>query len=81
MEVLEKNRVSFEVDHIPCCHLGRFWKKNVDIEKMKKGLNGPHLSEKKKVMQCKSCELKSLCSRPRKDYIEVRIFKKGKILI
>ncbi len=79
MTYLEKKGINFEVDHIPCCHLGRFWQRNVDVWKMKNKVDGPHLREKKKTILCKDCKLASFCSGPRKDYLAVRAFKKGKI--
>ncbi|MHB0995658.1 MAG: radical SAM protein [Elusimicrobiales bacterium] len=58
-----------EVDHIPPCRLGRFWELNVDVEKMRKGLKGPHLSEKKRLPACRGCRFIKVCPGPRKDYI------------
>lgn len=60
-----------EVDHIPPCRLGEFYPLNVDIEKMRKGLKGPHLQEKKHVPACRSCRFLKLCPGPRKDYMAV----------
>lgn len=60
-----------EVDHIPPCRLGEFWRLNVDVEKMKKGLKGPHLLEKKRVAACRGCCYAKVCPGPRKDYIAV----------
>lgn len=78
---LEEKKINFEVDHIPCCHLGRFWQKNVDVEKIRRGISGPHLMEKAKTAACRGCELGRLCPGPRKDYVEARVFKKGKIVL
>ena len=69
--VCEKNGLHCEVDHIPPCFLGRHWAKSVDIAKMRAGTPGPHLSEKKKVPQCRGCRFFKLCPGPRKDYIAV----------
>ncbi|OGR65638.1 MAG: hypothetical protein A2X31_09370 [Elusimicrobia bacterium GWB2_63_22] len=60
-----------EVDHVPPCRLGEFWRLNVDIEKMRKGLKGPHLLEKKRVRACRGCRFFKVCPGPRKDYIAV----------
>jgi MoaA/NifB/PqqE/SkfB family radical SAM enzyme len=60
-----------EVDHIPPCFLGAYSRLNVDMVKMEKGLEGPHLEEKKKVQGCCGCGFSKLCPGPRKDYIAV----------
>lgn len=60
-----------EVDHIPPCRLGGYWRLNVDIEKMKKGLKGPHLDEKRRLPACRGCRFLPVCPGPRKDYIAV----------
>lgn len=60
-----------EIDHIPPCRLGKFWELNVDVEKMKKGLKGPHLREKARVPACRGCRFLKVCPGPRKDYIAV----------
>jgi len=66
-----KNDIHCEVDHVPPCRLGDFYRLNVDIEKMKKGLKGPHLQEKKHVPACRGCCFFKVCPGPRKDYIAV----------
>jgi len=63
--------IECDVDHIPPCFLGRHHAKNVDIAKMRAGIKGPHLSEKKKTAQCRGCGFFRLCPGPRKDYIAV----------
>ena len=60
-----------EVDHIPPCFLGGYSNLNVDMVKMRDGLKGPHLEEKKKVPACRGCGFAKLCPGPRKDYIAV----------
>jgi len=60
-----------EVDHIPPCFLGEYSALNVDMVKMRDGLKGPHLEEKKKVPACRGCSFAKLCPGPRKDYIAV----------
>jgi MoaA/NifB/PqqE/SkfB family radical SAM enzyme len=60
-----------EVDHIPPCFLGRFYRLNVDMVKMKEGAKGPHLLEKAHVPACRGCHFFRLCPGPRKDYIAV----------
>ncbi len=60
-----------EVDHIPPCFLGDYAALNVDMVKMRDGLKGPHLEEKKKVPGCRGCRFARLCPGPRKDYIAV----------
>lgn len=79
IEILESKKINFEIDHIPCCHLGRFWRFNVDVNKAIKGQDGPHKREKIHVKQCVGCELRKVCFGPRKDYLKIRKFKKGKI--
>lgn len=60
-----------DVDHIPLCFLGPHRARNVDIAKMRAGVKGPHLTEKKKTPACKGCGFSGLCPGPRKDYIAV----------
>ncbi|HAH31642.1 MAG TPA: hypothetical protein DCL44_04945 [Elusimicrobia bacterium] len=60
-----------EVDHIPPCFLGEYYRCHVDIGKMKLGSPGPHLAEKEKLTECLGCGLYSGCSGPRKDYIAI----------
>jgi MoaA/NifB/PqqE/SkfB family radical SAM enzyme len=71
LDLCGKKGLKCEVDHIPPCFLGRHWAKSVDIAKMRAGTPGPHLSEKKKVPQCRGCGFFKLCPGPRKDYIAV----------
>lgn len=66
-----KNGVPCEVDHIPPCRLGEHWRLNVDLEKMRKGLKGPHLAEKRHVAACRACRWLAVCPGPRKDYLAV----------
>ncbi|NLI09633.1 MAG: radical SAM protein [Elusimicrobia bacterium] len=80
MEILSGKGINFEADHIPSCHLGKFWRKNVDTQKALSKIKGPHMSEKKHVGECLNCEIRNLCFGPRKDYLKIRKFKKGKIL-
>jgi MoaA/NifB/PqqE/SkfB family radical SAM enzyme len=58
-----------EVDHIPPCFLGEFYRLSVDMVKMRKGAPGPHLLEKRRVPACRGCRFLKLCPGPRKDYI------------
>lgn len=69
--VCEKNGLHCEVDHIPPCFLGGFYRLNVDMVKMKDGVKGPHLEEKAHVQACRGCRFHELCPGPRKDYIAV----------
>lgn len=70
-EILEKNKIRFEVDHIPLCFLGKYWRYNVDVNKILRKEKGYYLIEKKKLKQCKGCHLYEFCSGPRIDYIEI----------
>ncbi|MBI4655455.1 MAG: hypothetical protein HY746_01785 [Elusimicrobia bacterium] len=63
--------IKSEVDHIPLCFLGRFWKKHVDAEKISRGIKGPYLREKTKIRQCGGCKFYTICSGPRLDYLEI----------
>jgi cyclic pyranopterin phosphate synthase len=67
----EKNGLHCEVDHIPPCFLGGFYRLNVDMAKMRDGAAGPHLEEKAHVPACRGCKFYELCPGPRKDYIAV----------
>lgn len=69
--ICEKNGLHCEVDHIPPCFLGGFYRLNVDIVKMREGRPGPHLEEKARVPACRGCRFLEVCPGPRKDYIEV----------
>ncbi|MDD2805063.1 MAG: radical SAM protein [Elusimicrobiales bacterium] len=67
----EAAKLRCEVDHIPPCFLGDFYRLNVDIVKMREGRDGPHLQEKARVPACRGCRFVKLCPGPRKDYIAV----------
>lgn len=69
LSVCREKGLYCEVDHIPPCFLGEFHGLNVDVEKMRRGLKGPHLEEKKHVAACRGCRFFRLCPGPRKDYI------------
>jgi cyclic pyranopterin phosphate synthase len=69
--ICEKNGLHCEVDHIPPCFLGGFYRLNVDMAKMRDGVPGPHLEEKAHVPACRGCRFYELCPGPRKDYIAV----------
>jgi MoaA/NifB/PqqE/SkfB family radical SAM enzyme len=66
-----ENKVRCEVDHIPPCFLGGFYRLAVDMVKMREGIKGPHLEEKEHVPACRGCRFFKLCPGPRKDYIAV----------
>ncbi|MEF3280860.1 MAG: radical SAM protein [Elusimicrobiota bacterium] len=70
-EILEKNNIYFEIDHIPLCFLGRFYERHVDVNKIKNKIKGEYLKEKEKLLTCKGCKFYKICSGPRKDYIEI----------
>lgn len=63
--------IKCEVDHIPPCFLGGYYRCHVDIGKMKLGSPGPHLAEKAKLPECLGCRFYGVCSGPRKDYIDI----------
>lgn len=71
LSVCREKKVRCEVDHIPPCFLGEFYRLNVDMVKMREGVKGPHLEEKKQVPACRGCRFVKLCPGPRKDYIAV----------
>lgn len=71
LTICRENKIHCEVDHIPPCFLGEFYRLNVDMVKMREGVKGPHLEEKKKVPACRGCRFIKLCPGPRKDYIAV----------
>jgi len=70
-EVLDENGFYFEVDHIPLCFLGKYYDRQVDFKKMSEKIHGEYLKEKEKLPSCKGCKFYSVCSGPRKDYIEI----------
>lgn len=71
LSICREKKIRCEVDHIPPCFLGEFYRLNVDMVKMRDGTKGPHLEEKKKVPACRGCRFIKLCPGPRKDYIAV----------
>jgi len=71
LSTCRENKIRCEVDHIPPCFLGEFYRLNVDMVKMREGLKGPHLAEKERVPACRGCRFIKLCPGPRKDYIAV----------
>jgi MoaA/NifB/PqqE/SkfB family radical SAM enzyme len=71
LEICRRGKLRCEVDHIPPCFLGGFYRLNVDIVKMREGRAGPHLQEKARVPACRGCRFLKLCPGPRKDYIAV----------
>jgi len=71
LAICGKNKIRCEVDHIPPCFLGEFYRLNVDMVKMRDGVKGPHLEEKEKVPACRGCRFIKLCPGPRKDYMAV----------
>jgi len=71
LSTCREKKIRCEVDHIPPCFLGEFYRLNVDMVKMKEGIEGPHLAEKKQVPACRGCRFIKLCPGPRKDYIAV----------
>lgn len=71
MRVLNEGGFSFYVDHIPLCFLGEFYDRHVDVMKVKKGLKGEYMKEKKKIRGCRGCQFYKICSGPRIDYIKI----------
>ena len=71
LAICRGNKIHCEVDHIPPCFLGEFYRLNVDMVKMREGVKGPHLEEKKRVPACRGCRFIKLCPGPRKDYMAV----------
>lgn len=71
LSICRDNKIHCEVDHIPPCFLGEFYRLNVDMVKMREGSKGPHLEEKKQAPACRGCRFIKLCPGPRKDYIAV----------
>lgn len=71
LNILFKNKIKFDIDHIPLCYLGKFWQYHVDIYKIKNKIKGIYLEEKKKVKKCKKCKFYAICSGPRTDYLDI----------
>ena len=67
----EKQNIIADVDHIPMCFLGRFYKNHVDYHKMKNNESWIFQIEKNYVSKCSSCDKRKYCSWYRKDYLEV----------
>lgn len=70
-DLLEKNKIRFDVDHIPLCFLEKYYNKHIDIYKIKNGICGDYLKEKAKLESCNGCKFYNICSGPRKDYISI----------
>ena len=66
-----KNKIKCEIDHIPLCMLGKYYRLNVDIEKMINQGSGLHKVEKTHIKKCLNCEYADICSGPRKDYLNI----------
>lgn len=72
LDILTKYKIKFDIDHIPLCYLGKYWKHHVDVYKIKKGIQGEYQKEKNKnFKKCVKCKLNKYCSGPRKDYIAI----------
>ncbi len=71
LAICRENKIRCEVDHIPPCFLGGFYRLSVDMLKMRDGHKGPHLEEKAHIPACRGCRFLKLCPGPRKDYVAV----------
>lgn len=71
MKKLDDAKFKFDVDHIPLCFLGKFYDRHVDVVKLKNGIKGDYLKEKRKLKSCKGCKFYKICSGPRIDYIKI----------
>lgn len=60
-----------EVDHIPLCFVRRYKQYHVDYNKIRAGVGGLYLKEKKKVKACAGCDMTEMCPGPRSDYIDI----------
>ncbi len=67
----EKNKIMCEIDHIPLCMLGSYYRFNVDIGKINENKNGLHRQEKTHIKRCLKCKYVNICSGPRKDYLKI----------
>ena len=75
-KILKKNKIKFVFDHIPICFLKEYKEYSVDFLKIKNNISGEYSSEKEKIKECMTCNLKKHCPGPRKDYID--LYKKMK---
>ena len=67
----EKNKIRCEIDHIPLCMLGAYYRLNVDIGKINENKSGLHRREKTPIKICSKCKYVNICSGPRKDYLKI----------
>ncbi|MBU2530186.1 MAG: radical SAM protein [Elusimicrobia bacterium] len=67
----QENKIKCEIDHIPLCMLGAYYRLNVDIGKMTWNKKGLHRKEKIHVKKCLKCEYVNICPGPRKDYLKI----------
>ncbi len=67
----EKSKIKCEIDHIPLCMLGPYYRFNVDIGKINENKKGLHRQEKTHVKICLKCKYVNICSGPRKDYLKI----------
>ena len=67
----ERNKIKCEIDHIPLCMLGAYYRLNVDIGKIALNKGGLHRKEKTHIQRCLKCKYVNICSGPRKDYLKI----------
>lgn len=60
-----------EIDHIPPCFLKAYRQYHVDCKKIRSGVDGLYLKEKRKVKACSKCGMSRMCAGPRSDYIDI----------
>ncbi len=63
--------IQCEIDHIPPCFTRRYTQYHVDYKKIRSGVGGLYLKEKKKVEACSKCGMSRMCAGPRSDYIDI----------
>jgi len=71
LEKCEHYGITADVDHIPMCFLGKYYKHHVDYYKMSTGETGVFLTEKNYVERCDGCDKKQVCPWYRNDYLYV----------
>ena len=70
-ELCVKSKIKCEIDHIPLCMLGAYYRLNVDIGKIALNKSGLHRKEKIHLKRCLKCKYVNICSGPRKDYLKI----------
>jgi MoaA/NifB/PqqE/SkfB family radical SAM enzyme len=71
LRIAESLWLTVDIDHIPMCFLGKYYKSHVDYHKLLNEEVGVFLEEKHFIGKCEGCDKRKLCSGYRKDYLNI----------